>query len=364
VKKVIARNLKKYRKGLGITQEQLAEEIGISRGSINNYENGKSLPTGKVLSLMANALEVSADALLREDEKFRKFRFRANVSFYQSPQFKTKVSELIDEYSKLEECCGLNKYAPETIPCIRKKGNEKLIQDVANQFRSRLGAGQEPFNNFFREVEKIGLKCLRLPIDIKGFFGLSAWSENDGAFIMVNTKNITIERQLYTLAHEIGHLIFHRFEYDDNIRVNDDKNNREQEEVANYFANHLLISAKAFEELLHSVHSIVELKKHFRVSYLVILKRLEEMSLISYDDFLRKICLNYRRQSGKPLKRSMELPPALNGCDFPENERYKSLIFKALEKEEITENKASELLGISLNKVREARIQGEEIFVA
>jgi len=36
------------------------------------------------------------------------------------------------------------------------------------------------------------------------------------AFVLVNTHN-SIERQLFTLAHEIGHLIFHRSDYQDSL---------------------------------------------------------------------------------------------------------------------------------------------------
>ncbi len=39
----IGEKLKNYRTSAGMAQEQLAEEINVSRQTISNWENGKSL---------------------------------------------------------------------------------------------------------------------------------------------------------------------------------------------------------------------------------------------------------------------------------------------------------------------------------
>lgn len=39
----IAQNLRKYRKDFGMTQEQLAKELGISSQSVSKWECGHSL---------------------------------------------------------------------------------------------------------------------------------------------------------------------------------------------------------------------------------------------------------------------------------------------------------------------------------
>jgi transcriptional regulator with XRE-family HTH domain len=61
-------NLKKYRKGKGFTQEDLAKMLGISRQAVVSYENGRREPSLMTLIKIANCLCVSTDRLLSRDE--------------------------------------------------------------------------------------------------------------------------------------------------------------------------------------------------------------------------------------------------------------------------------------------------------
>lgn len=52
------------RREAGMTQRQVAEAIGVTYRTYQNYEAGASKPSGGVASRLAAALGVSADALL------------------------------------------------------------------------------------------------------------------------------------------------------------------------------------------------------------------------------------------------------------------------------------------------------------
>lgn len=56
--------LREYRKARGLTQQQLAEKVGVSNVSLSNYERGTQMPDILTLTKIANALGVSTDALL------------------------------------------------------------------------------------------------------------------------------------------------------------------------------------------------------------------------------------------------------------------------------------------------------------
>ncbi|MBO3459467.1 XRE family transcriptional regulator [Aetokthonos hydrillicola Thurmond2011] len=358
MKEIIAANLIRYRKSLGLSQEQLAATTGVTRQSINNYENAKTLPDSKILSALANALGVTLDDLLRsQGEGLPNFRFRAHVEFGKNAQFAAQVLRMLQTYIALEQAVGLPSYTPESTPCYQVEGNEKHIQKIAALFRHRLGLGDAPITNLFQSVEEIGLKVLRSSVPIKGFFGLSACSDIDGAFVLVNTSNISIERQLFTLAHEIGHLIFHRGEYQE-ILIEEETLSEEkpQEKVADYFASHLLVPQAEFERMYSLTQDIVKLKRHFRVSYLVILSRLASMGIIDFDKEKAKICAIYKKQhDGASLQNLMELPPVLLLDDYPENERYEFLIWQSLKLGKISEMKAAELLNLTVEKLRVCR---------
>lgn len=58
-----------------LTQEQLAEIIGVSRKSISRWENGNSMPDYSILDILCNALNVSINELYygkkMKDENFK-----------------------------------------------------------------------------------------------------------------------------------------------------------------------------------------------------------------------------------------------------------------------------------------------------
>lgn len=358
MKEIIAGNLTRYRKGLNLSQEELAEFAGVTRQSINNYENAKTLPDSKILSALARALGVKLDDLLRQESTLAlpNFRFRAHTSFDKKPQFAARVLRLLEDYTALEQAVGIPTYAPESTSCHQLEGNEKRIAEIATQFRYRLGLGDGPIPNLFEAVEEIGLKVLRQDIPIPGFFGLSACSLAQGAFVLVNTHNITIERQLFTLAHEIGHLIFHRDEYQDNLMSEGtEEEEKAREAVANHFASHLLVSQEALDRALSVFSNVIELKTHFRVSYIMMLVRLARMGKLKYDDALQKIHAEYKRQTGESLPKEKEIEPALNAEDFPVNQRFTKLVWQALSSGKISELKAAELLNLSVDSLRQSR---------
>jgi DNA-binding XRE family transcriptional regulator len=61
-------NLKKFRKGKGFTQEDLAKMLGVSRQAVVSYENGRREPNLRILIKIANSLSVSTDRLLGREE--------------------------------------------------------------------------------------------------------------------------------------------------------------------------------------------------------------------------------------------------------------------------------------------------------
>ena len=56
--------LKKLRKNIGLTQDELAEKLGVRKTTISNYETGYSSPTKDTLVQLATLFNVSMDQLL------------------------------------------------------------------------------------------------------------------------------------------------------------------------------------------------------------------------------------------------------------------------------------------------------------
>ena len=61
--------LKAARKESGLSQEQLAEKMSVSRSAVAKWESDNGMPDVNNLKVMAQLLDVSVDYLLSEDEK-------------------------------------------------------------------------------------------------------------------------------------------------------------------------------------------------------------------------------------------------------------------------------------------------------
>lgn len=71
--KTIGANITKYREAAGLTQAQLAEQVGVSTAFISRVERGQKMMKIERLCATAQALQVSCDALLYPDSSEARF---------------------------------------------------------------------------------------------------------------------------------------------------------------------------------------------------------------------------------------------------------------------------------------------------
>lgn len=64
----LSEKLLALRKARGLTQEQLAEQLAVSRQSISKWESGQAVPEVEKLLALSALFEVTTDALLKSSE--------------------------------------------------------------------------------------------------------------------------------------------------------------------------------------------------------------------------------------------------------------------------------------------------------
>ena len=76
-------NISSARKNLGITQEELAKRLNVTRQAVSNWENGKTEPDIETLSNIANIFEMSTDELINKTtaEKQRSLKINSRLLF-------------------------------------------------------------------------------------------------------------------------------------------------------------------------------------------------------------------------------------------------------------------------------------------
>lgn len=164
------------RKKAGLSQEALAEKLGVSRQSVSKWETGESVPEISKLSILANIFDVTTDWLLNEsdeykpnntnasneDERIRQERIKKfNSGFADKPQY----PQWIDN-------------APKLIGQFIKR-----FGWLAGLYVSFIGLLFTLFGIFAKSMTKMLFKYTAYPVPDNSFF------PNSSFFDTVITKN-------------------------------------------------------------------------------------------------------------------------------------------------------------------------------
>ena len=150
--------------------------------------------------------------------------------------------------------------------------------EVARAVRPAVGlpAG-EPVRNISRLLEDNGVKLLLLETTRDSFFGLSVGERDGGPAVVVNTwDRISVERWIFTAAHELGHLLLHPAD----CRRDATEMRGEAEREADVFASEFLMPEAAFATEWNATSGhpllvrVLKVKRIFRVSYMTVLHRI------------------------------------------------------------------------------------------
>ena len=110
----LADNLKKLRKDNNLSQEQLADQLGVSRQSVSKWESGAAYPEMDKVLLLCKLFNVGVDELLNQDIKVVKedkqsksnlnkhiddflYFITKSIDMFTSMKFKNKVKLLFEE---------------------------------------------------------------------------------------------------------------------------------------------------------------------------------------------------------------------------------------------------------------------------
>ncbi|MCH5282333.1 MAG: helix-turn-helix transcriptional regulator [Treponema sp.] len=78
-KKLFGKNLRKYRKNSGFSQEQLAEKAGVSAKHIGSLETGSSFVSAELFETLCSILKVRAQFFFVEEDEILVEQFPLNL---------------------------------------------------------------------------------------------------------------------------------------------------------------------------------------------------------------------------------------------------------------------------------------------
>ncbi len=111
------KRIKQLRKELGLTQQELADKIGIKRTTIATYESGRNTPIDAVISLICREFNVNEEWLregsgdmFRSNDRYSDIaRLTSQLLNEESDSFKNRFISMLarlnsDEWEFLEKC--------------------------------------------------------------------------------------------------------------------------------------------------------------------------------------------------------------------------------------------------------------------
>ncbi len=237
-------------------------------------------------------------------------------------------------------------------------------EDAARTVRAMLGLGDEPAMNIDERFEsEAGLRIFyldHLPAKLAAFL---IWTDEIGACVAINRAH-PVERQRWSLAHEVGHFLRDREGGD--VLKQDDPLTQPGEIFPEAFAKEFLLPRtgvqKRFSERCRAGKftpiDLYALARTFGVSFQAMALRLEELRLLprgSYD----KIVQSGLRPQG--LGKREEVPSARRAPRLGLPDRYVALAVSAYDEALLSETEFAEVLATDVATARAVHQQTHQI---
>ena len=306
-----------------LSVEQLADKIDHEPDDIYRWEAGLRKPSYTVLEKLA----------------YQHLHIPLAVFFFSEPP-------------EIEDPVGKFRWLPDS-ELLRLSSDTLWKMRVGQSYQeslAELAQSPPPRGKIFREISPRGLTVERLAQQARGFLGVSlqtqySFKDSDAAFkhwrhaleeagiyafkdtfkdkhisgfcllddnypIIFINNSTAHTRQIFTLIHELGHILYGVYgltDIDETYLNQMSAHDRELEMKCNKFAAEFLVPSDAFKDDIHNfrhdnAESLAWIAKKYSVSREVILRRLLDVNVISQNYYKTKAAewnREYLRQSGE-----------------------------------------------------------------
>ncbi|MCX2473530.1 MULTISPECIES: ImmA/IrrE family metallo-endopeptidase [Pedobacter] len=345
----------------------LSKKSGLSIDRINLILSGVEDPMMAEIRAIAKALKVRPEFLLAENDSYQTVNalFRSNVSDKNNSVF-DKISYLLAN--------ALN------ILGNKKPQNDfnNVFPQVENTYEGVLKIStifrQHYFNSDFisplldlPNIISTKMNCILMISEIgNSVDGVSAIL-NEVPFIIIAPR--FKPRMLFTLAHELGHLIAHHTDKDNYVAVDNlfkiNRRKSDDERFAHHFASEILLPQEGVAYTLKSIREklsltgdvfgeieLLYLSRVYGVSFEVAAMRCENLGLVPRGS-AASLYESLNKEFGSPEKRAMQLGISdRQDIEFPIiSANLMSPIVNKINSGELSLGKAAELLSIPTSEI-------------
>ncbi len=176
----IGENIKLWRKKKGLTQAELGRKLGITQSAIGQFEKGKSSIKIETIEKIAEALEISADALLMGAEIDHS---KISISRSKTAKSITKRLALVKFLDCIYDCADITK-----IKIRNKESNEIVYNDEyvsigTDQFScGEIALDEDAMNALLDTIETICRNIISLCGQRGDSYDAENYSQKDNKF--------------------------------------------------------------------------------------------------------------------------------------------------------------------------------------
>lgn len=349
---MFAERLVRARKAAGLSMSALATEVGVSANAIKKYEHGVNMPSSKNLLKLAKALHVRTEYFFRPVKvELQGVEYRKHSN---TPQklLNQITGDVMDQAERWKELLDLYPDPVKPVPefalpeeLTEKVSTQAEIEAIADQMRLEWALGLNPIPDMIDTLESKGVMIISTEVEAKKKFDGLAGNIESTPLVVVSAHQPG-DRQRFTLAHELGHLVL-RDRLGENLS---------EEKACNHFAGAFLLPKQALLDHLGERRSAIEpqellmMKHEFGISMMAILVRAGQCGVIS-EGTQKKYYMRFNKLGWRTKE---------PGEPYPNEETYmfKQLVYRALGESYIGESKAAELIGVSLSSFHKERKLG------
>lgn len=355
--KVLGNRLQEARNARGLKQQDVADEMDMSRTTIVAIEKGerriKPDELIKFAKIYGRDVSKLLDRVTAAQDFVPQFRQNWREDFSETPELEEvsfKLQQFAEDYIKLEQINGIMRIENPS-PQYNWKGAspEQAAEEIALAERNRLGIGDGPISNLRERLEMdIGLRIFYFPMP-SSISGLFVYNDALGGCIGINS-NHPRDRRNWSLGHECGHYLTNRYQTEITF-LQEKRRKSASERLADAFAENFLMPAsglnRRFTEIQRSnskskitMAEICHLADLYQVSVQALVIRLEKLrrfSLGTWDSLAEE---GFKPRQAQQILGINANPPVED--ELPR--RYVSLAVSAYENGEISEGQLAKLL--------------------
>lgn len=254
----------------GLTQAETADRLSLSQGTVSKFLSGMQSFPEEAIEKLPQALGYPLSFYSREweDEPESPFFFRRRMAAKQSDLKKTDARRRIIR-RQIKELFSAIDRKPPTLSKIDPGSIADGPNGAAREVRQLLKIQSGPIPKLFAAIERSG--CVIVPFDFHTgkIDACCDWIE-DVPVIFADLSRPP-SRLRFSLAHELGHLVMH------------DAEDEENEQEADAFASELLLPSDEVRPMLSplNLERLGQLKGYWKTSMQAILMKAARLGVIS-----------------------------------------------------------------------------------